>query len=89
MTAGVCTWQIFYKWPRITYKVDFLVGHTLQDPLERIDAIHWWLGTGPYNLRTSAEQLAAWIKVTPLFRMMAPGMTEDEIDAAVMAVATP
>lgn len=69
--------------------VGYLVGHTLQDPEERIGAINWWLGLGPWNKITSAKQLAAWAKVTPVFRMKAPGMTEAEIDAAVMAVATP
>lgn len=44
----------------MTIQVDYLVGHTLQDPLEREDAINWWLGLGPYTAITSAAQLAKW-----------------------------
>lgn len=74
-------WQVFHKWPTMTIEVGFFVGHTLQDPLERIDAINWWLALGPYTARTSQAQLNAWAAITPVFRMMDPNMTSYKIDA--------
>ena len=55
--------QIFYLWPAITYNVDFLVGHTLEDPLEREDAINWWLGLGDYTAITSTSKLNANLRI--------------------------
>ena len=48
------------SWPAITYNVNYLVGHTLADPLERYDALNWWLGRGGWTAITSAAQLAKW-----------------------------
>ena len=82
MTKAVCGLQYYPKWPALTIEVGFFVGHTLQDPLERIDAINWWLGLGPYTAKTSQAQLNAWAAITPVFRMMTPNMTSYEIDEA-------
>ena len=79
-TEAICWWQVFYNWPALTIQVDFLVGHTLQDPLERIDAINWWLKLGPYTAKTSQAQLNAWAQIAPTFRMMTSNMTTYEID---------
>jgi len=46
-------------WPKPAYNLQFLIPHTLGDPLERTDAIHWWLGLGNYELFMSLEQLRA------------------------------
>lgn len=80
---------VFKDWPAIVVQVQYFVGHTLQDPLERIDALNWWLGRGPWTARTSVAQLIAWSKVDPVFRMMTPNRTYFEIDDSYMAVATP
>ena len=52
--------QAMPDWPPITYNVDFNVGHTLEDPLERIDAINWWLGLGSWTEVTSSRQISIW-----------------------------
>ena len=52
--------QAFPDWPPITYNVEFEVGHTLEDPLERIDAINWWLGTGSFTEFTPRAQISKW-----------------------------
>ncbi len=46
-------------WPKPAYNLQFLIPHTLGDPLERTDAIHWWLGLGNYELFMSLAQLRA------------------------------
>ena len=56
------------------------MGHTLQDPLERFDALNWWLGRGSFTARTSVAQLIAWSKVTPVFRMMTTNRPYQQID---------
>ena len=65
-------------------KADFFVGHTLQDPLERYDALNWWLNRGPYTARTSVAQLIAWSKVDPVFRMMTTNRTYRKLDDPTM-----
>ena len=52
--------QVRPNWPKITYNVNYLEGHTLADPLERVDAYHWWLNLGSHTGITSAQQLAIW-----------------------------
>ncbi len=52
--------QEYPSWPNITVSDQYLEAHDLTDPLERTNAINWWLGLGDYTATTSAEQLAAW-----------------------------
>jgi len=52
--------QEYPSWPNITVSDQYLEAHDLTDPLERVNAIIWWLGLGDYTATTSAEQLAAW-----------------------------
>lgn len=62
----LCPTQTFPSWPPITYNVNFQVGHTLEDPLERIDAYNWWLGRGSYTAYTSGYQISIWANAAAL-----------------------
>ena len=54
-----CAVQTRRTWPKCTYNLQFLIPHTLGDPLERIDTIRWWLGLGNYEQFLSLAQLRA------------------------------
>lgn len=58
--------QAFPDWPPITYNVDYQVGHTLEDPLERSDAFNWWLGRGSWTEFTPGYQISAWANAADL-----------------------
>ena len=51
--------QVRPTWPKIDYNLQFLIPHTLGDPLERTDTIRWWLGLGNYEQFMSLAQLRA------------------------------